>query len=105
MWGDIKGTVNNQDWNIFNSSTKNSIDHINGNKLDDRISNLRNVTHQHNGFNQKCKGYCYNKRTKKYQAYIRLNGKLKYLGLFENEQDAEKAYLNAKDKYHVIVEL
>ena len=95
----------NQDWNIFNSSSDNFIDHINRNTLDNRISNLRNVTRQHNGFNRNCKGYYYDKQCKKYQAYIKFNGKSKYLGYFDNEQDAHQAYLNAKDKYHVIVEL
>ena len=95
----------NPSWNIFDSSKDNFIDHRNGIKTDDRISNLRNVTNQHNTFNQNCKGYYYNKQRKKYEAQIHLNGKKIYLGLFENEQDAEKAYLDAKPKYHLIVEL
>ena len=93
------------DWDIFNSSTDNSIDHINGITTDDRISNLRNVTNQHNSFNAKCKGYSYNKQKKKYQTQIQLNGKSIHLGLFDDEQDARKAYLDAKPKYHVITEL
>ena len=95
----------NPDWDIFDSSTDNFIDHRNGNPTDNRISNLRNITHQHNNFNRKCKGYYYHKPSKKYQAKICLNGKTKYLGYFENEQDARKAYLDAKPKYHVIIEL
>ena len=93
------------DWDIFNSSTDNSIDHINGITTDNRICNLRNVTNQHNSFNAKCKGYSYHKQHKKYHASIRLNGKLIHLGYFDNEQDARKAYLDAKPKYHVITEL
>ena len=94
-----------QDWDIFNSSTENSIDHINGNTLDNRISNLRNVTHQHNGFNKNCKGYCYHKQSKKYRAQIGLNGKQKHLGYFDTKEEARQAYLDAKPKYHVIIEL
>ena len=95
----------NPDWDIFDSSKNNVIDHRNGNKLDNRIINLRNITNQHNGFNRNCKGYSYHKQHKKYHAYIKFNGKLKHLGVFEKEEDARKAYLDAKPKYHVIIEL
>ena len=95
----------NPDWDIFDSSTDNIIDHRNGIKTDNRISNLRNIIHQHNDFNRNCKGYHYHKQHKKYQAKIKLNGKSKHLGLFDNEEDARKAYLDAKPKYHVIIEL
>ena len=95
----------NPDWNIFDSSTDNFIDHRNGIKTDDRISNLRNVSQHHNTFNRNCKGYSYDKQKKKYRARIHLNGKFKHLGLFENEEDARQAYLEAKPKYHVIIEL
>ena len=95
----------NPDWDIFDSSTDNVIDHRNGIKTDNRISNLRNVSHQHNGFNTNCKGYYYDKQAKKYRAYIKLNGKSKHLGSFENEEDAHQAYLKAKPKYHVIIDL
>ena len=94
-----------QDWDIYYKPRNNVIDHINGIKTDDRISNLRNVTHQHNQFNTKCKGYSYNKRSKKYQAQIGLNGKIKHLGSFDTKEEARQAYLEAKPKYHVIVKL
>ena len=96
----------NSDWDIFNTSTDNFIDHINGNKTDNTIFNLRNVTHQHNQFNNtKCKGYSYHKQHKKYGASIRLNGKLIHLGYFDNEQEARQEYLKSKEKYHKIIEL
>ena len=78
------------------------IDHINRNKLDNRICNLRNVTKQVNQWNRNCKGYYYNKQTKKYQAQIALNNKLIYLGRYNTPEEARQAYLNAKPKYHVI---
>lgn len=90
------------DWNIEDSSTNNCIDHINGNRLDNRIANLRVVTHQENQWNQtKAKGY-YKRPNGKYQAYIRLNDNSIIIGTYDTEQEAHQAYLQAKEKYHVI---
>lgn len=76
-------------------------DHINRNGLDNRELNLRIVTNQQNHFNQKnTKGYSWNKKDKKWEAYIGINGKNIYLGSFDDEKDACKAYLEAKMKYH-----
>jgi hypothetical protein len=80
----------------------NNIDHINRNKVDNRICNLRNVTSQVNQWNNNGKGYYYNKQTKKYHAQIALNCKPIYLGLYNTPEEARQAYLNAKQKYHVI---
>jgi len=78
------------------------IDHINKDKLDNRIENLRKVTVQENGFNSKCKGYSYNKLEGKYKAKIVKDSKAIHLGSFDNEDDARKAYLEGKEKYHII---
>jgi HNH endonuclease len=81
------------------------IDHINGIKDDNNIENLRLVTIQENCFNRSkltAKGYSWNKNEKKWQAQIWVEGKLKYLGLYLNEQDARSAYLNASSMYHTI---
>ena len=94
----------NPNWDIENGcSTDNSIDHINGNTTDNHIQNLRNVTNQQNQCNRtKAKGCSWHKTKKKWMAYIRLNGKTIYLGLFDLEADARNAYLEAKKIYHVI---
>ena len=93
----------NPSWNIENGSNDNSIDHINGHTDENQIENLRNVTHQQNGWNQtKAKGYCWDKKAKKWAAYIRLNGKTIYLGRYDLEEDARNAYLEAKKIYHII---
>ena len=46
------------------------------------------------------KGCTWSKRNNKWQAGIWLNGKLKYLGLFINEEDARNVYLQACNQYH-----
>ena len=79
------------------------IDHINRIKNDNRICNLRAVTHQQNNFNRgNVKGYSWQNDVNKYRADIRLNNKTIYLGLYKTEQEARNAYLQAKEKYHVI---
>jgi hypothetical protein len=61
------------------------------------------VTSQQNNFNRsEAKGYYWNKKNKKWKAYIFLNGKLHHLGYFVNEDDARQAYLDAKEKMHII---
>ena len=81
----------------------NSIDHIDGNRSNNRIDNLRDVTQQQNTFNQTtAKGYCWHKKNNKFQALIGINGKRKHLGYYTTEQEARNAYLKAKEIYHVI---
>lgn len=58
-----------------------SIDHINNNKLDNRLCNLRQVTHQQNNFNSsirknnktKIKGVSWNKKSNKWIVQIQAN--------------------------------
>jgi hypothetical protein len=78
------------------------LDHINRDKTDNRISNLRIVTNQENKFNTSAKGYIWHKKAKKWMSYIRLNGKSIYLGLFNTEDEARETYINAKQKLHII---
>jgi len=78
-------------------------DHRNHNTLDNQRENLRAVTCQQNHWNRKnSKGYSWDKRTKKYQARIKLNNKVISLGLFSTTKGAHNAYLQAKKQYHVI---
>lgn len=79
------------------------IDHINGNKSDNRISNLRSVKEQENHYNVKdVKGYSFNASRNKYYARIKVNKKYIHLGSFDIEDEARKAYLDAKKTYHKI---
>jgi hypothetical protein len=75
------------------------IDHINRDPTDNRLCNLRVVTHQENQFNKIAKGYT--KHGNKYQASIRLNSKDIYLGRYDTEDEARQVYLQAKEKYHI----
>ena len=97
--------AHHQDWDIFDGSRDNLIDHINRKRDDNRIENLHVVNQQQNGFNTDAKGYYWNKRDKKWTAQIKLNNKKHFLGSFENEEDAHNAYLEGKAKYHVIAAL
>lgn len=79
------------------------IDHVNGIKYDNRISNLRSVTNQQNQWNRtKALGYSCNKLTNKWNAKISVDGKTINLGSFIIESEARQAYLDAKEKYHII---
>ena len=72
------------------------IDHINGNRTDNTIKNLREVTRLQNSKNQKIPakntsghiGVSWNKRDKRWTAYITVNKKRKALGNFINIDDA-----------------
>lgn len=76
------------------------VDHINGDKLDNRKSNLRLATHQLNMFNRPAcvgtssiyKGVSWHKRKNKWMASARRDGISKFLGYFSNEEDAARAY-------------
>lgn len=79
------------------------IDHKDGNRLNNKIDNLREVTNQQNQQNQtKAKGYCFDKITNKFRSIIGVDGKLIHLGRFNTEQEAHQAYLDAKKIYHII---
>jgi len=92
--------LHNPDWDIHDTSMDNSIDHIDRNKLNNNIENLRVVTHSQNMCNTDCKGYTFDKANGKYKAQIMVNEKNNYLGQFVTEDDARNAYLIAKEKYH-----
>jgi hypothetical protein len=75
------------------------IDHIDGNTSNNRIKNLRDVSHSINLQNRKSAtrknktGFLgVVKRRNKYAAHIYKNGKQVYLGLFTTAQEAHQAY-------------
>jgi len=89
---------------ITNCPADMDVDHANHDKLDNRKDNLRVCSQSENTHNQKVrtyaktsvyKGVYFNKQAGKWRAQIKLNNKLKHLGLFTNEIDAAIAYNNA----------
>jgi hypothetical protein len=84
---------------IANPYNKQFVDHINNNKLDNKVRNLRYVTNQENQMNSKLsskntsnyKGVLFDKQINKYKAYITINGKRKHLGCFDKIGDAVNA--------------
>lgn len=89
-------------WYIATGKVSDTIDHINLDKSDNRLCNLRNITHQKNLFNTHAKGFTWDKQTNKYKAQIQLNSKSITLGRFDTPEEAREAYLKAKEIYHII---
>ena len=94
--------AHNPDWDLTDNGVNNKIDHINRNSLDNRIENLRVLTHQQNQFNTAAKGYTWIKTHNNWRVEIMLNGKKINVGCFKEEADARQAYLTAKEKYHIM---
>jgi len=84
------------------------VDHINGDKLDNRAENLRHCSNAENlrnlsprkGGYSKYKGVSWNKGNAKWVASICVDGRNKHLGVFDNEQDAAHAYNLASKEFH-----
>ena len=85
------------------------LDHINGDKLDNRIGNLRELTNAENKQNQS-KAYANNRtgllgvshdpRSGTWRARIMVGGKSKSLGCFSTPEQASDAYRSAKAALH-----
>lgn len=92
---------------ILNPNNNEIVDHIDGDKLNNRTSNLRIVTKSQNAMNSKIRansrtgitGVHFDKRDSVYQAYISVNGKKLNLGRFKNIEDAKSARLSAEIEY------
>lgn len=84
------------------------IDHIDGDRMNNRIENLRDVPkleNQHNRKNHKDNssgfpGVRWHNQAQKWQVQICVNYRVIYLGLFDDIKDAVQARRIAKIKYH-----
>jgi plasmid maintenance system killer protein len=89
--------------NELNSSKE--VDHINHDTLDNTRTNLRIVSSRQNRQNlkkqssSKYPGVTWKKRDQKWQAQIQVNGSYRYIGVFDEERSAAKAYEMAQRLY------
>ena len=83
------------------------IDHINGDRSDNRISNLRSVTSKENSENMAIRsdnksgavGVCWNARRSRWVAQVSINGKQKHIGYFKSKDEATQARAKASAEY------
>ena len=80
------------------------MDHINGDRDDNRVCNLRQVTHRENLMNRvinragRLPGCCLEKRSGKWRARIQFDDKRRHIGLFDTEREANAAYMAALEQ-------
>ncbi|WP_395451154.1 HNH endonuclease signature motif containing protein [Aminobacter sp. UC22_36] len=80
------------------------VDHINGNRSDNCLDNLRLVTNAENSRNQSMPrnntsgvmGVVWHRRARKWQAQVKITGQTKYLGLFDTIEAASSACAKAE---------
>jgi len=81
---------------LENPDNKPNVDHINGDKTKNHLSNLRFATDSENQQNVSikknntsgCAGVTFNKANQKWHSRINVNGSIKHLGYFINKEDA-----------------
>jgi hypothetical protein len=85
------------------------VDHINGNKLDNRRCNLRLATSSENHCNRakyvgtyssQFKGVSWHSASRLWRAQIKVNRRAMHIGYFRTEVDAAIAYNEAAQKHH-----
>ena len=94
-------------WFFVQGEWPDCIDHVNHLKTDNRIVNLRNVTHAENHRNRSKRsdntsgvaGVHWHKATSKWQSLIQVNSKQIHLGYFSNIADAITARAAAKVEF------
>lgn len=97
---------------VYGCWPKGEIDHVNGNRSDNRLCNLRDVTRSQNSQNKKIyatksglprsgyKGVNWDRFTMKWIAHIGINNRQIRLGSFDDPEKAHFAYIEAAQKYH-----
>ena len=90
-------------------SLKNLIDHVNNDRADNRISNLREATYQENNENYKTpktnksgvKNVSWYKQLNKWVVSISIKGVNKAIGYFDDLEFAELVAIEARNKYRM----
>ena len=95
---------------VYGLEPLSELDHINNDRLENRITNIRLASSSENQQNQikaksnntysKKLGVHWHSRDKKFSSKITINGETHYLGYFKTEEDASSAYLKAKHQFH-----
>ena len=91
--------AHNAEWDIYDTSNNNEIDHIDRDKSNNHISNLREATHSQNMENNNRKGYSYSKRGKVWTAEVRKEGKT-YRITCKTEEEAIATREKLKATHH-----
>ena len=94
-------------WAMHHGEWPEMLDHINGDRLDNRLKNLRPVSKRENNFNKKMRGdntsgvigVRWHKQRHKWNARIALDGKERSLGMYDNIEAAREARLKAELQY------
>lgn len=94
-------------WLLYTGNWPDQIDHVNGNRIDNRIINLRSVSHLENHKNKSIHkdntsgvhGVHWSKNSNKWRAEIMVSNCRKHLGYFESIEDAAIARKYAEIKY------
>jgi len=84
------------------------VDHIDGNRANNKIENLRSCLESDNAKNRptyknsttKIKNVVWNKKNKNYNVVIQANNKRKHIGCFYDLELAELVAYEAREKYH-----
>jgi hypothetical protein len=88
-------------WAMQHGHWPKEVDHINRDKGDNRLVNLREATRSHNNANRDgLPNGVRVLRGKYFQAEIGINGVKKYLGSFPSAEEARAAYVKAHKEYH-----
>lgn len=85
---------------VYGSMPRKNIDHIDNNRANNAIANLREATQEQNLFNMRIskkntsgyKGVHFHRGTNKWRAVVSLNNKPKHLGLYKTPEEASAAY-------------
>jgi len=108
MFHGITITAHRLAWFLFYgewSTRRRQVDHINGIRTDNRISNLRIATQSQNSANsngrgkQKYKGVTWNKPCSKWRVMLMYQKKHIHIGMYDSDVEAATAYDNAARQY------